>query len=142
MARRRGITANGIRRRAASGNVTSGALRPPGGTPMPTDLLAPEHLYAVKLAVTVGLLTLFWSWETWWPFFGWRESRLRHAGRNLTIALLNTVAVAAVFGSATVAVCGWSARHGLGLLHAASLPVPLRWALALVLLDGWTYLWH
>jgi hypothetical protein len=50
---------------------------------MPTDFLSPEHLRAAKVAVTIGLLILFWSWESWWPFFGWRQGRVRHAGRNL-----------------------------------------------------------
>jgi sterol desaturase/sphingolipid hydroxylase (fatty acid hydroxylase superfamily) len=110
--------------------------------PMRTDFLSPDHLRAAKFAVTVGLLILFWSWETWWPFFGRRQGRLRHAGRNLTIALLNTIVLAAVFGSATVAVCDWTARHGHGLLHAIAPPTPLCFLLALVLLDGWMYLWH
>jgi sterol desaturase/sphingolipid hydroxylase (fatty acid hydroxylase superfamily) len=50
--------------------------------------------------------------------------------------------VAAVFGSAMVAVCDWTARHGVGLLPAAALPALGRFFVALVLLDGWMYLWH
>jgi sterol desaturase/sphingolipid hydroxylase (fatty acid hydroxylase superfamily) len=103
---------------------------------------AGESLGFAKIAVTVSLLALFWGWETWFPFFERRAGRWRHAGRNLALAICNTVVLALVFGTATVVVAGWTAQHGLGLLHALPVDGPLRLPLAVVLLDGWMYLWH
>lgn len=97
---------------------------------------------AAKFAVPVVLLTLFWCWETWRPFFGQREGRVTHALHNLAIALFNTVVLGLVFGSITVAVAEWAAQTSFGLLHLGDLGAPLRFGLALILLDGWMYFWH
>lgn len=104
--------------------------------------LPPDYLRWAKPAVTVVLLALFWGWETWLPFFGRRPTRLRHAARNLTLAVCNTVLLGLAFGAATARVCDWTAQGKHGLLHASGLTGPARFALALVLLDAWMYLWH
>jgi sterol desaturase/sphingolipid hydroxylase (fatty acid hydroxylase superfamily) len=101
-----------------------------------------EYLSHTKVAVTVGVLALLWAWETWLPFFERRKGRLRHAGRNLAVALLNTVVLAVAFSTGIAFVAGWAQEQGLGLLHAIDLGTPARLVLALVLLDGWMYLWH
>jgi sterol desaturase/sphingolipid hydroxylase (fatty acid hydroxylase superfamily) len=102
----------------------------------------PELLRLAKPAVTVALLALFWGWETWLPFFGRRRGRLRHAARNLTLAAGNTALLALAFAAVTVRVGDWTEQGRHGLLHALDLGGPARFVLALVLLDGWTYLWH
>jgi sterol desaturase/sphingolipid hydroxylase (fatty acid hydroxylase superfamily) len=107
-----------------------------------TTAVPPEYLPRIKAGAAVLLLALFWCWETWRPFFGQQKGRLRHAGRNLAIALLNTVILGLVFVSLTVAVAGWAGENRVGLLHALGLAGPLRFVLALVLLDGWMYAWH
>jgi sterol desaturase/sphingolipid hydroxylase (fatty acid hydroxylase superfamily) len=101
-----------------------------------------ESALLAKRAAPLALLVLFWCWETWWPFFGQREGRLRHAGRNLALAVVNTALLGLAFGSATVAVAGWAEGNRLGLLNQLGLGGPARFALALVLLDGWMYVWH
>jgi sterol desaturase/sphingolipid hydroxylase (fatty acid hydroxylase superfamily) len=101
-----------------------------------------EYLSHTKAAVTVGVLAVLWAWETWLPFFERRERRLRHAGRNLAVALLNTVVLALVFSTGITFVAGWAHEQGVGLLHALGLGSPARLMAALVLLDGWMYLWH
>jgi sterol desaturase/sphingolipid hydroxylase (fatty acid hydroxylase superfamily) len=101
-----------------------------------------DNLRHIKLVVPVVLVALFWCWETWRPYFGQREGRLRHAGHNLAIALFNTVILGLAFGFATTAVAGWTAQNQYGLLSALSLDGPVRFVLALMLLDGWTYVWH
>ncbi len=95
-----------------------------------------------KRAVPVVLLALFWGWESWRPLFGRREARFRHAGRNLAVALLNTLILGLAFGSVTIAVADWTEQHQYGLLNGLALAAPLRFLLALVLLDAWMYLWH
>jgi sterol desaturase/sphingolipid hydroxylase (fatty acid hydroxylase superfamily) len=104
--------------------------------------MSPEWLPVLKPAVWVLLFALFWGWETWRPFFGRRNGRLRHAARNLTLTAGNIVLLALAFGALTVRVCDWTGEGRHGLLNALDLAWPARLALALVLLDGWMYLWH
>lgn len=101
-----------------------------------------DDLRHIKLVVPVVLLALFWCWETWRPFFGQREGRVRHAGNNLAIALFNTVILGVGFGSVTVMMAGWTERNRYGLVNALDLAGLIRFVLALVLLDGWMYVWH
>src|SRR5262245_10383947 len=100
-----------------------------------------EPLTWAKPAAALGFLSLFWVWESWQPFFGNREDRWQHAGRNLALALVNTVVLGLAFGVATVTVAFWASQYGLGLLHWLALPPALNLVLALVLLDGWMYVW-
>ena len=101
-----------------------------------------EPLVLAKRIAPVVLLALFWVWETWRPFFGQREGRLRHAVHNLAIAVFNTVILGLVFGFVTIAVASWTEENQLGLLNAVGLDTWIRFGLALVLLDGWMYVWH
>jgi sterol desaturase/sphingolipid hydroxylase (fatty acid hydroxylase superfamily) len=102
------------------------------------------QLLQARYVWPVLLLAAFWCWETWRPFFGFRHGRLRHAARNLTLAAGNTALLSLLFGSATLAVAQWTADHGFGLLHLLEKPgfLTITFVLALVLLDGWMYLWH
>jgi sterol desaturase/sphingolipid hydroxylase (fatty acid hydroxylase superfamily) len=95
-----------------------------------------------KAVVALGVLAVLWLWETWLPFFEVRPERLRHAGRNLAVAVFNTVILAAAFSYGIMFVAAWAQQNDLGLLHAFDLGGPVRLALALILLDGWMYLWH
>jgi sterol desaturase/sphingolipid hydroxylase (fatty acid hydroxylase superfamily) len=97
--------------------------------------------YAKRVA-PVLLLVLFWCWETWRPFFGQKEGRLKHAGRNLAVAVINTVVLALLFGYALVVVTGWTQQNNLGLLNNLGLGWPILLVLGLVLLDCWMYFWH
>jgi sterol desaturase/sphingolipid hydroxylase (fatty acid hydroxylase superfamily) len=101
-----------------------------------------DDLRHIKLVVPVVLLALFWCWETWRPFFGQPEGRVRHAGHNLAIALFNTVILGLVFGIVTATVAAWTDENQYGLLNCLGLAGSLRFGLALVLLDGWMYIWH
>ncbi len=100
-----------------------------------------DYAILAKRVVPVILL-LFWCWETWRPFFGQRPSRVRHAVRNLAIAVFNTIILGAVFVSVAVIVAEWTDQNDYGLLHFIGLAWPVRFVLALLLLDGWMYFWH
>jgi len=95
-----------------------------------------------RRALPVVVLAVLWGWETWSPFFGQRTGRWRHAGHNLAIAVFNTVVIALVFGSLTAFVAYWAEQRQLGLLYRFGLSNPVRFVLALILLDGWMYVWH
>jgi sterol desaturase/sphingolipid hydroxylase (fatty acid hydroxylase superfamily) len=101
-----------------------------------------EDFLLAKRLVPLVLLALFWCWETWRPFFGQREGRWRHAGHNIAVAVFNTIILGLAFGSVTTMVAGWTEQNEFGLLNNVGLTGPLRFVLALVLLDGWMYLWH
>jgi sterol desaturase/sphingolipid hydroxylase (fatty acid hydroxylase superfamily) len=110
--------------------------------PLATTSVPLDDLHHIKLVVPVVLFAIFWCWETWRPYFGQREGRVKHAGHNLAIALFNTVILGLVFGFVTTTVAGWTEENQYGLLNALGLVGPARFALALVLLDGWMYVWH
>lgn len=107
---------------------------------MPSTL--PSWAPVVKPALTIALLTVFWTWETLAPLAQGRTHRWRHAGRNIVIAVLNTVIVSLVFGAATVASGSWASEQGIGLLNWSGILWPWRLPLAVLLLDGWLYVWH
>ena len=80
--------------------------------------------------------------ESWRPFFKSDAGRLRHAAHNLALALVNAMALALLFGVATVVVADWAETNRVGLLHTLELPWAARLLLAIVLLDAWMYVWH
>jgi sterol desaturase/sphingolipid hydroxylase (fatty acid hydroxylase superfamily) len=108
-----------------------------GSTTPPLD----DYLL-VKRVAPVLLLAFFWCWETWRPFFGFGKGRSRHAAHNLAIAVFNTVVLGLVFASLTMSVVGWTESNQFGLLNALGISGPPRFLLALLLLDGWMYVWH
>ncbi len=101
-----------------------------------------EKLASPKTLVLAGALILFWTWESWLPFFAPDRRRLRHGLRNLTLGFANTVILALAFGLATVTVAAWAENQEIGLFHAVAVPEPLGFILALLMLDAWTYFWH
>jgi sterol desaturase/sphingolipid hydroxylase (fatty acid hydroxylase superfamily) len=104
--------------------------------------LSVDDLALLKRAAPVVLLAVLWTWESWHPFFGQPGGRVRHGARNLAMALTNTLVLCLAFGSLTVLAAEWTERHALGLLHLGGWPWGVRLILALVVLDGWMYLWH
>jgi sterol desaturase/sphingolipid hydroxylase (fatty acid hydroxylase superfamily) len=92
--------------------------------------------------VTVALLALFWAWESYRPLFDPGRQRWPHAGRNLALAVVNTVALALAFGTLTVWVAGWAEENKFGLLHQVDVGGVLGLVLAIVLFDAWMYVWH
>lgn len=95
----------------------------------------------LPLVCLVALL----AWETGQPFlplFRGAAERARHGGRNLALGLLNIAVVSLLFAGLWLAVTQWAAAHRFGLLNILDLPPWLRAALAVLLLDAWTYAWH
>jgi sterol desaturase/sphingolipid hydroxylase (fatty acid hydroxylase superfamily) len=101
-----------------------------------------EFLPWCKPVVFAAALAVMWTWESWSPLVMGRPQRWRHAGRNLSIALINTGLVSLLFAAVTVATIGWTAERQYGLLPALGLPPLWRGIAAIVLLDAWLYVWH
>ena len=98
-----------------------------------------------RAALAVGFLVVLLAWETarpFFPLFGRAAERARHGVRNLALGVLNVAIVALVFAGAWLAVTQWTAAHRFGLLHWLDFPAWPRAALAVLLLDAWTYAWH
>jgi sterol desaturase/sphingolipid hydroxylase (fatty acid hydroxylase superfamily) len=96
----------------------------------------------IKIVMSVALLATLWTWESIHPFFHWRDRRLRHAARNLALTAFNTIILSLVFGAVTVYVADWTTRNSFGLSNLIGLTGPLKFVVALLLLDLWMYLWH
>ena len=93
----------------------------------------------------MGALVALLAWETAQPFFPLfrrTSDRARHAVRNLALGALNAALVALLFAGLWLAVTQWAAAHRFGLLNFLDLAPGLRAALAVLLLDAWSYLWH
>src|SRR5438309_9219360 len=90
---------------------TKGALPMNGGL-FATSTVPVEYLSHTKAAVAVVVLASLWAWETWLPLFERRDRRLRHAGRNLFIALINTLVLSLAFGTGITFVADWSQEQG------------------------------
>jgi sterol desaturase/sphingolipid hydroxylase (fatty acid hydroxylase superfamily) len=103
--------------------------------------MPPELALTIKKFLPALLLALLWWWESRHPFIPQRD-RLRHAGRNLALALTNHIVLAVSVGLATSAVAVWTEQRQSGLLFAAGLPPAVHFLAALLLLDFWMYLWH
>ena len=101
-----------------------------------------NYLIPARLSLPIVLLTLFWLWESWHPYFRWKTDRLRHAARNLALSLVNAALLGLLFGAATVHVADWTTRSGFGLLNQVELHPAARFLSAVLLLDAWMYLWH
>ncbi len=109
---------------------------------MPESL--PVALSWRPVVAVAGLVVLL-AWETAQPFFALfarPAERVRHGTRNLALGALNILVVALGFAAAWLAVTQWAAAHRFGVLHWLDLAPWLRAALAVLLLDAWTYAWH
>lgn len=113
------------------------------------ELLLTELRETQTLALAGGLLLLFIA-ETVHPFYpyfnGAFRKRSRHALRNLIIGALNAALVSLAFTGLWLSASLWAEEHHFGILHwlwsSSGMPLWLHAAGALILLDGWTYLWH
>ena len=105
-----------------------------------TDWL--PHLVSIRLTLPIVILAALWAWETVCPFFKLQKHRVRHAIRNLSIAIMNAAVIGLLFGTATVVASSWVVENSFGLLlFSDSFPAG-RFGAGLLLLDGWMYVWH
>ena len=96
----------------------------------------------IKAFSTVGVLSVIFGLETWLPFFHGRQRRIIHARRNLAIAVLNAVILGLLFSKPTSMIADWTASLSLGIIHRLNINTLVDTLLAIILMDGWMYLWH
>ena len=100
-----------------------------------------NHDYLPTLVIACGLILLL-TLESWLPAAGGRNYRLRHTARNLTLGLLNALALALLAAPLIANVAGWAEGSRFGLLNMLSLPPAISTVTAILLFDGWLYLLH
>ena len=102
-------------------------------------------VFSWRTAVPLGGLVALLAWETaqpYFPLFSRTGQRARHGALNLALGTLNAAVVALAFAAAWLAVTQWSGVHRFGLLNAFGFGPWQRVALAIFVLDAWTYGWH
>ena len=96
--------------------------------------------YPTLIAAFTMLLLL--GLESWIPAAGNRQHRLHHAMRNMTLGLLNAVVAALLVAPLLAGLSLWAENNGFGLLHMVPLPPAAAMVAAILMFDGWMYLWH
>lgn len=100
------------------------------------------HQSALRLGCFLGVLVLMALWEVWAPRRRASASkRVRWAG-NLSLVVLNTLMLRALFPAAAVGVAAFCAARGWGVLALAGLPAWATLLIAVVALDLTIYLQH
>jgi sterol desaturase/sphingolipid hydroxylase (fatty acid hydroxylase superfamily) len=100
-----------------------------------------DHDY-LPMMVTTCVLILLLALESWIPAESNRHHRLRHMGRNLSLWLINALAIALLAAPLIANVAGWTEESRFGLLNLLSLPPALATVTAILLFDGLLYLMH
>jgi sterol desaturase/sphingolipid hydroxylase (fatty acid hydroxylase superfamily) len=93
------------------------------------------------LVTACGLILLL-TLESWLPAAGNRRRRTRHTARNLTLGLLNALAIAVLATPLISNVAGWAEWSRFGLVNLLNLPPVMTTVTAILLFDGWLYLLH
>lgn len=99
-------------------------------------------LAQMQILTAAIVLATLWTLEAVVPFLPNRRHRFSHAARNITIGAVNAIILAALFALLLVSLTAWSEAQNFGLLHWLNLPVFTSTFLAILILDGWMYLWH
>ncbi len=103
---------------------------------MPASLVSATSLALVGGAALVSIL------ETFRPLRRTRERRSVRIVRNLTLAFLGSVTVAALYTALLLPVSAWALEHRAGLLGRLPAGSPLRFVGAFLLLDYTLWVWH
>lgn len=99
-------------------------------------------MFSLKLGIQAALLALIFMLETFLPFYRGRLQRMSHALPNVLVAVINGLAGTVFFAPLLLIICQWSAEHSFGLLNLFEINPWIETFIALVLFDGWMYIWH
>ncbi|MDF1811945.1 MAG: sterol desaturase family protein [Verrucomicrobiales bacterium] len=105
-----------------------------------------ESLEEYSAWIAIGTLLVLLAWESFQPFFpffrGKGRERVRHGFRNTLLGIVNGLMTSLGFVIFWKWAVDWSGAHSIGLLHRVSWPAGIELAVAVLLLDFWTYWWH
>lgn len=90
-----------------------------------------------------GIFLVLWAVESVRPFFpAQKTGRIRHAVKNISMALINVALLGLFVKTITVKVALWTAEREFGLLQFLNLSGAVEFVLAILLIDCWMYIWH
>lgn len=97
-----------------------------------------------KNAIIVAMLVALWIGESLFPMFAGRSRRVSHGASNILLGVINAVIGSVLFGAALMVVTEWSKEKSFGLLNQlpSRWPAGVRFAICLILIDLWMYVWH
>ncbi len=95
-----------------------------------------------RLSLFWGGLVFFLILELIRPYRRPIVSKLKRWIINLGMTAVNTVVLAAVFGTAILATAAYVTEHHLGALNAVAMPYWLKVVLAVLFLDFMIWVWH
>jgi sterol desaturase/sphingolipid hydroxylase (fatty acid hydroxylase superfamily) len=103
-----------------------------------------DSLVRLKTLSSVAILVLLFVAETAAPFFAARpgRERLRHAGRNLFLGVVNATLCGLAFTGLWLGAARESELLGFGLLYRWPAEPVARGICSILLLDLWAYAWH
>ncbi|MBI4797523.1 MAG: sterol desaturase family protein [Desulfarculus sp.] len=96
----------------------------------------------IRLLIFGGGLLFFLACELMAPYRPATLSKPRRWAVNLGLTALNSLLLAALFGTAKLALAQHVTQHNLGLLNAHPLPYGLKLLIAVAFLDFMLYVWH
>ncbi|NNE91506.1 MAG: sterol desaturase family protein [Verrucomicrobiales bacterium] len=109
----------------------------------------PESLQPLEnhsLWIAAGVLVLLLTWEGFRPFLpffrGKAKQRAIHLLRNTVLGVINAAMTSLGFVLLWAWAADWAWSRGFGLLNWISLSAWMEFAIAVLLLDFWTYWWH
>ncbi len=100
-----------------------------------------DHNYLPMLATAFGL-TILLALESLLPEAGNRRRRLRHTARNMSLWLLNVIAVALLAAPLIANVAAWTEVSRFGLLNHLNVSPALAMIMAILLFDAVLYFMH
>ena len=96
----------------------------------------------IQVLAAAIVLALLWTLEWAVPFLPSRQGRFKHAARNITVGLFNSVILALLFAPGLFLLTDWTESNNFGLLHLVDLPLWASTVFAILLQDAWMYVWH
>ncbi|MEM9587336.1 MAG: sterol desaturase family protein [Planctomycetota bacterium] len=99
-------------------------------------------LPAVRVVVASTLLASLWCIESYFTRASHRGDKLRHGLRNLTLAVFNACVLYLPIGLTTLAILSYTDRQSWGFVPWAADSRVIRFVIAFLLLDLWSYAWH
>ena len=96
----------------------------------------------LQIAAAAIALMFLWCLEAIIPFLPNRQRHFRHAARNITVGLFNSVILAVSFGPILLLTTNWTEANNFGLLHLVEFPFWASSVLAILFQDAWMYAWH
>jgi sterol desaturase/sphingolipid hydroxylase (fatty acid hydroxylase superfamily) len=101
--------------------------------------ITPEQYPTLIAAFCIALLLAL---ESWAPAAEGRHHRFRHAARNLFLGLFNAAVSVLLAAPLIAGLSLWAESNSFGLLRLVQLPPATATVAAILLFDGWMYLWH